>query len=170
MDMINSDHNATYLNTNIRVLRKELRISQEELASRIGLNRGNIASYENGTAEPKICNLLKLAHLFGISIHHLTQSDLSKDDILQRVRSEDHSFLPAHHPTSLHTYLQRAKELEQVMNGLNTCCRYKLKRLGEQVPKDMQIVVMHFEELYDTAQALMKEHRSLLDYYHQQKK
>ena len=53
------------------------------------------------------------------------------------------------------------------MNGLNTCCRYKLKQLGQQVPKDMQIVVLHFEELYNTAQALMHEHRTLLDYFNQ---
>jgi len=165
MDIVNDDYNTNYLNTNIRILRKAMQISQEELANRIGLNRGNIASYENGTAEPKICNLVKLARLFDISIHHLTQSDLSQEAIFKSVRSQNSYPAPTHNPEALHTYLQRAAELEQVMNGLNTCCRYKLKRLGEQVPKDMQIVVMHFEELYDTAQALMKEHRSLLNYY-----
>lgn len=165
MDIVNEDYNTNYLNTNIRVLRKAMQISQEELANRIGLNRGNIASYENGTAEPKICNLVKLARLFDISIHHLTQSDLSKEAALQRARSQNGQQAPGHTPEALQSYLKRAAELEQVMNGLNTCCRYKLKRLGEQVPKDMQIVVMHFEELYDTAQALMKEHRSLLNYF-----
>ena len=68
---------------NIRYLRKRQELSQEELALRIGLNRGNIASYENGTAEPKICNLLKLAQTFGIPITDLTQKDLSHNDLYQ---------------------------------------------------------------------------------------
>lgn len=165
MDIVNGDYNTNYLNSNIRILRRSMRISQEELANRIGLNRGNIASYENGTAEPRICNLLKLADAFGISILHLTRCDLSKKEVFDQVRSTNQQHVPGHSKEALQRYLQRAKELEQVMNGLNTCCRYKLKRLGEQVPKDMQLVVMHFEELYDTAQALMEEHRSLLDYY-----
>lgn len=169
MDIVKDGYNTNYLSTNIRVLRKAMRISQEELANRIGLNRGNIASYENGTAEPKICNLVKLARVFDVSIHHLTQSDLSQERALGRARMQNGQQALTHTTEALHSYLQRAAELEQVMNGLNTCCRYKLKRLGEQVPKDMQIVVMHFEELYDTAQALMKEHRSLLNYFNKDK-
>jgi len=167
MDIVKEDYNTTHLNTNIRVLRKSMRISQEELANRIGLNRGNIASYENGTAEPKICNLLKLSNLFGVSIVHLTQSDLSKERALAKARESSANHPNFHNTESLQSYLQRAKELEQVMNGLNTCCRYKLKQLGQQVPKDMQIVVLHFEELYNTAQALMHEHRTLLDYFNE---
>ena len=73
-----------YLNQNIRFLRKRLSLSQEELANRVGLNRGNIASYENGTAEPRICNLLKLSTLFGISIMDITQKDLSNGHNLTR--------------------------------------------------------------------------------------
>ena len=52
------------LKLNIRYLRKKMNLSQEELANAIGLNRGNIASYESGTAEPKIANLVKMSKLF----------------------------------------------------------------------------------------------------------
>lgn len=40
MDIVKQDYNTTHLNSNIRVLRKSMQISQEELANRIGLNRG----------------------------------------------------------------------------------------------------------------------------------
>ena len=71
---------SSMLPQNIRYLRKRQELSQEELATQVGLNRGNIASYENGTAEPKICNLLKIAHLFGISIADLTQKELIREE------------------------------------------------------------------------------------------
>lgn len=170
MDIVKQDYNTTHLNSNIRILRKGMRISQEELASRIGLNRGNIASYENGTAEPKICNLLKLSQLFGVSIAYLTQVDLSDTETLEKAREASRNNPHFHTNGSLQSYLKRAQELEQVMHGLSTCCRYKLKKLGEQVPKELQIVAMHFEELYDTAQALLNEHRSLLNYFDDSKK
>ena len=57
-------HSKIYLSGNIRFLRKQKELSQEELAVHIGLNRGNIASYEKGTAEPKFCNLVPMADFF----------------------------------------------------------------------------------------------------------
>lgn len=56
--------NATFLALNLRLLRKKFQWSQEEFANRVGLNRGNIASYENGATEPKIYSLLKMSELF----------------------------------------------------------------------------------------------------------
>lgn len=170
MDIVKQGYNTTHLNSNIRILRKGMRISQEELANRIGLNRGNIASYENGTAEPKICNLLKLSHLFDVSIVYLTQVDLRNEETLRAAREASRKNPNFHTDESLQSYLQRANELEQVIDGLSTCCRYKLKMVGGEMSKEMQIVAMHFEELYDTAQALLNEHRSLLNHFGNGKK
>ena len=69
--------NTLLLPGNIRHLRKSLSLSQEDLSKRVGLNRGNIASYENGTAEPKICSLLKIADLFKITMIDLVLKDLT---------------------------------------------------------------------------------------------
>ena len=65
MNLVNTS-TPNLLPRNIKSLRRKLRFSQEELAQKLGLNRGNIASYENGSAEPKICNLLKFASLFRV--------------------------------------------------------------------------------------------------------
>ena len=80
MDKVNEDYNLPqiYLANNIRNLRKRNSWSQEELAGKVGLNRGNIASYEKGTAEPKICNLVKIARCFGVSILELTGFDMTQ--------------------------------------------------------------------------------------------
>ena len=58
--------NCDILKSNIRFLRRKMNLSQEELATMIGLNRGNIASYESGTAEPRIANLVKMSKLFSV--------------------------------------------------------------------------------------------------------
>ncbi len=146
-----------YLNANIRYLRKNFGWSQEELGARIGLNRGNIASYENGTAEPKICNLLKLAALFGVSIIDLTQKDLSQSSNGQLTPSASPIELEA-----LHNALHRANELQSVMEGLRICCHFKMKNIEDASLNDLQVIAVHFEELFNTAQALMQEHKNLL--------
>lgn len=151
-----------FLHTNIRYLRKKLNWSQEELANQIGLNRGNIASYENASAEPRLCNLIKLAQLFKVSIADLTLCDMTQEAVYQNAMS--HFGEQAETSQMLiQDYLHRAQELEAVMKGLHTCCMFKTKNFGADLPKDVQIVIMHFEELFNTAQALLREHHSLLN-------
>lgn len=146
-----------YLPSNIRCLRQRMKWSQEELALQIGLNRGNIASYENGTAEPKICNLLKLSRLFGVSIIALTQEDLSKKEIVTTHHNSD-SNLP-----SLSNIQKEASQLSEVMKSLHTCCIYKKATLHE-ISKDAQIIMMHFEQLYEASQHLLEKHLQLIHF------
>ena len=148
MDIVNKNGKQYFLPTNIRLLRKQKQWSQEELATKVGLNRGNIASYENGTAEPKICNLLKMAHLFGVSLLSLIQSDLKDQDPVQRTAAYQNTTDLQQLHLQMEKYLSTAKEIERVMEGLNICCRYKMKSLDGNLPKEMQLVALHFEELF----------------------
>jgi transcriptional regulator with XRE-family HTH domain len=146
-----------YIDRNIRYLRRRYGWSQEELGVRIGLNRGNIASYENGTAEPKICNLLKLAKLFSVSIVDITHRDLSQD-----VQPDGSGDTPCVEQ-SLQRYVRQAQELQAVMKGLHTCCHFKVKNTEEASPRDLHVVAMHFEELFHAAQTLLEGHLQLLE-------
>jgi transcriptional regulator with XRE-family HTH domain len=157
----------THLSNNIRFLRRKMSWSQEELAIKIGLNRGNIASYENGTAEPKICNLLKLAFLFCIPIQQLAQKDLSDQKIVNIASSEP---ITEEAVTAKEVFSEKliqiqskAEELEKVMSSLATCSRYKLKNIAEDLPKELQLLVVNFEEMYAASQSLMEEHLSLIE-------
>ncbi|MEM6379976.1 MAG: helix-turn-helix transcriptional regulator [Bacteroidota bacterium] len=162
MDIANNDYKQSYLSSNIRWLRKQKKWSQEELASKVDLNRGNIASYENGTAEPKICNLLKMAKLFSINLICLVQRDLgTSEEVFPPASVPLAGATPVIH--NMDAYLDRAKELQKVMDGLNICCRYKVKMMDGNLPKEMQLVALHFEELYDTAQTLLEQHLALLE-------
>lgn len=164
MDVTNKGVANYFLHTNIRALRKRKDWSQEELAIQVGLNRGNIASYENGTAEPKICNLLKLAHLFDVSLLSLVQNDFRNEATLELHQNVLRVKSPS--PEMMEPYLDKAIELQKVMDGLNICCRYKVKMMDGNLPKEMQLVALHFEELYETAQALLQQHLTLLQGVH----
>ncbi len=67
-----------YLNQNIRYLRKENRLTQEEMAATLDVKRPMIGSYEEGRAVPKIAVIQKLSAFFNVSIDELVNHDLSK--------------------------------------------------------------------------------------------
>lgn len=161
MDLVN-DKFTIHLPHNIRCLRKRLNLSQEELASRVGLNRGNIASYENGTAEPKICNLLKLSALFEVSLMDLTQQDL-RDDKAFDLASKNYRQISASERELIEQFRQKMDKIEAVFKGLHACCQFKTSTI-EEMPKDMQILLFNFEQLYEAAETLLCNHKALLDF------
>ena len=80
-----------FVASNIKFLRKQLGLSQEQFANAVEMNRGNIASYEKGTAEPSIAKLQKFSDFFNVDITSLIQEDLSKLNIVHELRkSETH--------------------------------------------------------------------------------
>lgn len=148
-----------YLSDNIRFLRKQKELSQEELATKVGLNRGNIASYEKGTAEPKLCNLLSLSKYFEVTLLDLTQRDLQNFGSVP-VSPNGTAFSQEEKPM-LDEYLTRAGELDEVLEGLNCYHCYK-KKSFDDMPKEQQMLVSNFEKLFEVAQVLMDSHKELL--------
>ncbi len=161
MDAVKTE-TSHFLSSNIRALRKRLGLSQEELASKVGgLNRGNIASYEKGTAEPKLCNLLRLAGFFNVSILDLTQRDLSDETAYQQALANGQSTAAAQIVPELEEFVKRAEEIKEVLKGLHCYHCFKMKNLDEQ-PRDMQIMVVNFEKLFEVTQVLLDSHEELL--------
>lgn len=56
------------LGENIKTLRKQRGLTQEELGQKMGVNRSMIGSYEEGRAIPKLQVLQAMAHYFGTTI------------------------------------------------------------------------------------------------------
>lgn len=59
------------LGKNICRLRTGLGLSQEELASRLGVSRQSVSKWETGTATPELDKVAALARLFGVTIDEL---------------------------------------------------------------------------------------------------
>ena len=63
---------------NLKLLRKRRQLSQEEIASELGLTRSSYSGYENGVAEPNLENLIKFSEYFNISLDKLIKRNLGK--------------------------------------------------------------------------------------------
>ena len=70
------------LNTRIKELRKEQKLSQEELALAVGTTRQTITSIETGKYIASLPLAYKISHYFGLTIEEvfdLTENSIGKD-------------------------------------------------------------------------------------------
>jgi transcriptional regulator with XRE-family HTH domain len=61
----------TEFGARFRLLRKELNLSQEEIAEKIGIDVSSINRYEKDKREPEYATLLKIAAFFNVSTDYL---------------------------------------------------------------------------------------------------
>lgn len=62
----------------LRRARKAARITQDELAASLGINRATVSKYETGIIEPPLSQLEKIADLLNVDIG-IFLSDTSKE-------------------------------------------------------------------------------------------
>jgi len=77
----------TQIGSNIKKLRTVKGLSQQAFADLFKLTRGNISSYEEFRAEPKISVILQMAKYFGIPVASILEKKLTVNEILN---FEDH--------------------------------------------------------------------------------
>lgn len=63
------------LSKNIKIYRRALGLTQEELANKLYGKKSLISNYENGYSTPDIETLIKLADIFEISLDELVGRD-----------------------------------------------------------------------------------------------
>lgn len=145
-----------FLPYNLKWLRSSFSMSQESLAKKVGLNRSNIASYENGTCKPKICNLIKIAKYFEVSVQVLTEKKLCqgvfKDFRINKGEDLD-----------VTNYLLMAKEIELVIESLNTCTHHSIKEQGEIADGAKEIWV-NYQKLSRLSNQLIENHYQLIEH------
>lgn len=64
------------INTNLKFLRKQLGLTQSQLAEKLNIKRSLIGAYEEGRAEPKLSTLVNISKLFNITLDVLITADL----------------------------------------------------------------------------------------------
>ena len=79
------------INENIRFLRKQLGLTQDQFALRLAIKRSLVGAYEEGRAEPRLDLLQKMALLGGLSVDLLIGRDISqlKEYEKKSLRSKD---------------------------------------------------------------------------------
>ena len=69
--------NAVDIGKYLAELRKFYKVTQEELAVRVGVTRQAVSKWETGTTIPDIEILMALSEIYGISINDILKADLS---------------------------------------------------------------------------------------------
>lgn len=70
---------------NLKVLRKEKNISQQQLANILEISQQAINKYENHKVEPDISTLIAMADYFGVTLDYLVgrfESEYSEDNVV----------------------------------------------------------------------------------------
>lgn len=176
-----------YLAENIRYLRKQLGWSQEKLAEMLGLNRGNIASYEKGTAEPRLENLMKMMELFKVELKDLVEVDLSGmeaigqeiSDLREKANSDS-----AQDPENQEVYQKRKRqllqklidkdeklqyfvrhsdEMQKILEGFKTFHQFKMQN-GHRLSDDVRKISDDYERLLDVMEAMIRTNKNLIGY------
>ncbi len=149
-----------YIASNLKVLRKRQGWSQSELAEKVSLNRGNIASYESGSAEPSICKLLRISNLLKVHPRDITRRDLSQPEelLLAQLSHDEHRL---EEKERLAQFRQRAIELTELVQSSKRLFDYKRKKLTTPC-KEADLFAAKYEQLFEVTQQLLEEHRELL--------
>lgn len=71
-----------HLAKNIRYLRQEKNLTQEDIAAHIGKSKGNVSAYEKEKTLPPIDIILQLCELFNVTLDELVTRDLAREGYL----------------------------------------------------------------------------------------
>ena len=69
------------ITNNIRYLRKQKNMTQQEFADLLGIKRSSLGAYEEGRANPTLDTLELISDNFGLTLDQLLREDLSKSRI-----------------------------------------------------------------------------------------
>lgn len=168
-----------YLADNIRYLRKKLGWSQEKLAEMLGLNRGNIASYEKGMAEPKLENLIKMMELFKIEIKDLVEIDLSgmeklgnEISRLGEKENEDDEYLKkkeklleqlVNRDEKLKYFVKHSDQMQKILEGFKSFHQFKMSN-GRRLSDDVKKISGDYERLLELMESMIQTNKSLIQY------
>lgn len=62
---------------NLKTIRKNNKMSQEQLAEKVGVSRQSVSKWENGEAYPEMHNILQLCKIFNCKINDLVHTEMS---------------------------------------------------------------------------------------------
>jgi len=62
---------------NLKIIRKNKKMSQEVLAEKVNVSRQSVSKWENGEAYPEMNNILELCKIFNCKINDLVHTDMS---------------------------------------------------------------------------------------------
>lgn len=162
----------SYLSTNIKYLRKSKRWNQTELAEKLNIKRGSVASYESKNVEPRLSLIVKIAKLFDVRLVDLIEVNLSEQE---GSRSFGATTAPTHRqgdtveelfakvdPADYTAFLEKSERMQKMIDGFRIFYKMKLHnyRNGSEEPNsivgDMENFILLLEQISSTNHYLLK--------------
>jgi len=170
----------TYIAGNLRYLRKLSNLSQQAFAEKVDLNRGNIASYEKGSAEPSLTNLLKISRYFNVDLMDFIDRDLTEQlpAVAHRMQNDSQELAVRFEKQSLEEIVsqhdlqqgevsgtqmltQRSINLEKIIAGLRQYYELKLAKL-ENLDRSGQLIRLDYGRMLEIAEEILDTNRQLV--------
>ena len=63
---------------NLKKIRKDNNLSQEDLADKLGVSRQSVSKWESGQAYPEMDKVLQICKLFNLNINDLLNEDINE--------------------------------------------------------------------------------------------
>ena len=66
------------LQDNLKKIRKDNNLSQEDLAEKLGVSRQSVSKWESGLAYPEMDKVLQICKMFNLNIDELLNQDITE--------------------------------------------------------------------------------------------
>ena len=76
------------INTNIKVLREEARLSVEEFAEKMNVSQNTVVRWENNYKFPTQNNLIQLSRIFHVSLDYLVGIERKRTIVVEQLTQE----------------------------------------------------------------------------------
>lgn len=77
------------LGEKIQKCRKNGKMSQEELASRLGVSRQAVSKWELNESVPDTENVIRLERIFQVSVDYLLKNEIEEDEVKVEINQDD---------------------------------------------------------------------------------
>lgn len=131
---------TSILSLNIRYLRKKAKMSQDELAQKLGIKRSNIAAYESKNVEPRLRIVLEMARLFDVSVKTLIATQLG-DDVNAPSFADSNSPRKSSGPEAIgenvaevNQFVEKSMKIRKVLEGFKSFYLFKKSNIDMTQP------------------------------------
>lgn len=122
----------TYVHLNIRHLRREKKMSQQQLADTLGIGNAAVSAWENGKSYPSIEHVFTLSELFDVKIDDLFFKQITTLEVLEpssNYQSGGNNRLDNLRKQLFYVINEQERELEELKGMI----RHHCPKLGRQL-------------------------------------
>ena len=134
------------INENIRRLRRERNMTQEQLAERLCISTAAVSKWETGSTYPDITLMIPLAQVLGVSLDELMDYNAAKIEAeIESIIAEYHRLSRTRNWSEAHELINRARK--DYPNDFTIMHWYIQHTVGGAADNDPKVLIEHKDEI-----------------------